>query len=244
MGNEHAQHRKRMKNRFLKHGLDSYEEHQILEMLLFFGIPRVDTNETAHKLIKRFGSLRGVLDAPYEELVKTDGIGENCATLIKFSQALARKYNVSSCAAFERFDSTEKISDLLISLLSGYENEVVYMLCFNGRMELINCTKMCEGTVSSTSCDPRALLQTMVNSKAEAVVVAHNHPNGFAIPSGEDIHFTRQLKYLCDLMKIKLIGHFIVAGNTCAPVIKQFKGLLSDSTAFEEDMLETENLFQ
>ena len=107
--NFHANHRERVRNRFRAEGLDSFEEHQILEMLLFYGIPRIDTNEIAHRLIAKFGSFRGVMDAEYEELLEVEGIGEQAATLIKFASAVARRYALSDFAKGTKYTTVESV---------------------------------------------------------------------------------------------------------------------------------------
>ena len=105
----HEGHRARMKARFLKEGFQNFADHEIMEFLLYYAMPRKDTNEIAHALIERFGSLSAVFDAPYEELMEIKGIKEHSATLIKLIPALARRYSVET--------KTEEEMDLLKQLL-------------------------------------------------------------------------------------------------------------------------------
>ncbi len=105
--NLHEGHRKRVKERFIKFGVDSFTDVQLLETLLFYAVPKKDTNDTAHLLLDTFGgTFAKVLNADYKELVKVNGIGENAASLIKFVQMVSKKYLISSFAedddAFKR----------------------------------------------------------------------------------------------------------------------------------------------
>ena len=219
--NEHADHRQRMKDRFLENGLDIFDEHQVIELLLFFGIPRRDTNVIAHRLIKRFGSLRDVLDAPYEELLTVDGIGEHAATLIKLSAELSRRYLLSESLDTERFDTVDKLGKFLINLFLGKRNEEVYLLTFNGKMEMLSCDKLADGLSNLVSFSVKPLIESGILTHASGIVLAHNHPGGIASPSGSDISLTDQLMYMCDQISIPLIEHFVVAGNSYYPIIKR-----------------------
>ena len=219
--NEHADHRQRMKDRFLENGLDIFDEHQVIELLLFFGIPRRDTNVIAHRLIKRFGSLRDVLDAPYEELLKVDGIGEHAATLIKLSAELSRRYLLSESLDTERFDTVDKLGKFLINLFLGKRNEEVDLLTYNGKMEMLSCDKLADGLSNLVSFSVKPLIESAILTHASGIVLAHNHPGGIASPSGSDISLTDQLMYMCDQISIPLIEHFVVAGNSYYPIIKR-----------------------
>ena len=219
--NEHVDHRQRMKDRFLENGLDIFDEHQVIELLLFFGIPRRDTNVIAHRLIKRFGSLRDVLDAPYEELLTVDGIGEHAATLIKLSAELSRRYLLSESLDTERFDTVDKLGKFLINLFLGKRNEEVYLLTFNGKMEMLSCDKLADGLSNLVSFSVKPLIESAILTHASGIVLAHNHPGGIASPSGSDISLTDQLMYMCDQISIPLIEHFVVAGNSYYPIIKR-----------------------
>ncbi len=219
--NEHKNHRKRVRARFLNEGLESFEEHQVLEMLLFYGVSQIDTNEMAHRLIRKFGSLRGVFDADHSELMQVEGIGEACATLIKFAAAVSKRYAASDIKVGERFDTVEKVGKYLTWLYMGVNVEKVYLLVFNGKLEMTNCKLICEGSINSAAFTPRAIFETALLEKAEGIVLAHNHPTGLAIPSGNDIEYTTQLKYLCNQVGINLLEHIVVAGNSFTPILRK-----------------------
>ncbi len=218
--NEHSEHRQRVKKRFLEHGIDIFDEHQIVELLLFYGIPRQDTNVIAHRLIDRFGSLRQVMDAPYEALLEVEGIGPNAASLIKLSSSLARRYLVSEAAEAASFDTVDKIGKYLVRLFLGKTKEETYLLSFNGKMELLSCDKLAEGEVNAVGFSMRPFIESAMRAKASNVVVAHNHPSGVARPSEEDINFTVQLESYCEQIGVPLLEHFIVAENRYCTVIR------------------------
>ena len=147
--NPHEGHRQRLKNRFNETGLDSFEDHNILELLLFYSIPRKDTNEIAHNLLEHFGTLRGVFDAEFEELLNVNGIKENSATLIKMIPAIAREYLASKHGKNKKFDTAEKLGDFLVDKYFGETREIVYAVFLNNSFEVLATVNIHEGTVNS-----------------------------------------------------------------------------------------------
>lgn len=208
----HEGHRQRLKNRFLAEGIDSFEEHEVLELLLFFSIPRMDTNELAHALIRRFGSLAEVLDAPYEELLKVKGVSENTAVLLKLEPSLARAY-LESRRAGEMLDSSRKLGEFFVDRFVGRTKEIVFLLCLDSSLNVINCDIIAEGSISASTLDIRMIVEKVIRHSACRVVLAHNHPRGIAVPSNEDVITTRQVRRALALLGIELIDHIIVAGK-------------------------------
>ena len=209
----HENHRDRLKNRFLTESLDTFEPHNVLELLLFYSIPQKDTNETAHRLIERFGSLSDVLDAPFEELIQVPGIKEHSATLLKLIPALSRRYMLDKHHGDEPLSSTEKIGQYFVDKYFGINVETVYLLLLDNKFDVIDCVKIHEGSVSSAAITLRRLVELALYRRASMVVLAHNHPSGVPIPSSEDIYTTREIKKAFDLLEIKMLGHILVAGE-------------------------------
>ena len=210
----HKDHRKHTKDRFLSEGLDSFEPHNVLELLLFYSIPQKDTNETAHMLINRFGSLSAVFDAPYDDLLTVPGISEHSATLIKLIPAISRRYAMEKNSKVTKLSSIEDIGKYLVARYLGVTEETVLLLLLDNKFGLIDCVKVHEGSVNSSAITMRKLIETALFKRASMVVLAHNHPSGVALPSSDDLFTTQQVKRAFDLVEIGMLAHIIVAGDT------------------------------
>lgn len=228
MGNEknlHEGHRQRLKDRFNESGLDNFQPHNILELLLFYSIPRRDTNDIAHELIEKFGSLSGVFDADAEDLVKVNYITENSATLIKLIPSISRAYLMDKAANTNNFSNVEAIKEFLLSLYHGEKNEVVYALLLNNKYDLITYHKIHDGSVNSALIDVRRVIEFIVKANASMLIIAHNHPNGTIFPSMEDIETTGRLINIFKPFNIPIVEHFIVNEFDCYPIINKTSSL-------------------
>lgn len=207
----HKGHRDRLKERFLLEGLDHFKDHAILEFLLFYAIPRRDTNEISHRLIQQFGSLSGVLDAPVEELCKVEGIGISSATLLAMIPDLCRVYLNDKYSTGELLNTTAKLGEYLRHKFIGRENETIMLLCLDNKCKPLRCEIIGEGTVDTVGVSPRRIVDLAVRVGATSVVLAHNHPKGFAIPSNKDVSMTKTLYQTLIAVGITLLDHVIVA---------------------------------
>lgn len=207
--NVHAGHRDRMRNRYLKVGIDGFGEHEMLEFILFHSIAQIDTNELAHALISRFGSLDGVLNASVEQLTQVKGIGKNSAVLIKFISDL-KKTDLSSITKVQVLDTSEKIDKYVRPLFTDFSFETVYAIALDKSLHPICNIKLSEGGVDMSLVSPAKLARSLINCGAEAVILAHNHPTGFAVPSVADVRATSAIRRALDSLAIKLIDHIIV----------------------------------
>ena len=219
MENVHKEHRLRLKRRFIKEGLENFEEHNTLELLLFYSVPQKDTNELAHALIDRFGSVSGVLDAPYDALITVPGIKENSATLLKLIPQLCKKYVSEKTKKADRFNGSDDIGKYFLPLFIGETDECVRLLLLDNGRRAIDCVKVYEGSVNSSSVAPRKLIELALLKKAAAVALAHNHPGGIAVPSGDDINTTYALKTAFSNIGIPLVSHINVAVNKFTYII-------------------------
>lgn len=215
----HKDHRKHTKDRFLSEGLDSFEPHNVLELLLFYSIPQKDTNETAHMLINRFGSLSAVFDAPYDDLLTVPGISEHSATLIKLIPAISRRYAMEKNSKVTKLSSIEDIGKYLVARYLGVTEETVLLLLLDNKFGLIDCVKVHEGSVNSSAITMRKLIETALFKRASMVVLAHNHPSGVALPSSDDLFTTQQVKRAFALVEIGMLAHIIVAGDTFTNIL-------------------------
>ena len=207
----HDGHRKRLKERFQNEGLDNFTEVQVLELLLFYCIPRQDTNPIAHALLERFGTLSQVLDAPASELQKVPGMGEASATYLTMFSALWRYYQVNRAQSVNILTTINACGDYLLPQFSGRRNEVVILLCLDAKGKVLSCKEVGEGSVNSAAVPIRRIVEMALADNATAVVLAHNHPSGLAIPSGEDQLTTRRLAMSLSTVDIELIDHLVIA---------------------------------
>ena len=189
----HDGHRERLKSRFLEHGIDSFNDLNALELLLFYAIPRRDTNVIAHALLDRFGGLSGVFEASVPELTDVPGVGENAALLLKLVPQMMKKYELSKVGDMRTFRSSSQVAD--------------------SRNNMLCCEVLNHGVVNAVDISTRRLLETALKHKASAVVLAHNHPDGVAMPSREDEAFTEKALEALRLMGIRMMDHIIVAGK-------------------------------
>ncbi len=210
----HDGHRARMKQRFLQNGLSVFESHQVLEMLLFYVLPRRDTNPIAHSLLKEFGSLSDVLDADYTELCKIEGISKQAALFLTFCGDLVGRYMESKVEDETVFKETDDLRKYLEARFVIDTREKLCIACMNNRGKLLNCSTISEGSVNTTDLNLRAIIQTVLKyPTTTTVVLAHNHPAGYAVPSQADLDSTLQVKLALKGIGVRLIDHFIFAPN-------------------------------
>ncbi len=211
MDNLHQGHRSRMRNRMHLEGLDNCEAHRILEMVLYYSHVRKDTNEIGHLLIERFGSLAEVFDAPLEELLKVKGIGPVSAGLLKLIPEVARLYLSDKYSPGKVLDSTVKLGEFLRHRYVGKDNEIALLLCLDNTGKLLKCVQIAEGSIEEVPVPARRVAEEAMRVGCSVVVLAHNHPRGFAIPSKQDLVKTRELFLALRGIGINLIDHIIVA---------------------------------
>ncbi len=207
----HKGHRQRLKSRFLKQGLADFEDHNVLELLLFFAIPQGDTNETAHKLLKEFKTLSNVFDADISDIIKVSGVGEHTATLIKLIPELLSKYHNDKTKDIKLINSTKSAGEFFLPKFYGKKNEEVHAIALDDKRKIIKHEKLFEGTVNASQITIKKVMQFALSTNATGIVISHNHPTGVALPSGNDIKVTRKLKEALELMNIQLCDHIIVA---------------------------------
>lgn len=207
----HDGHRDKMRRRFLSGGLEPFADHEALELLLYYAIPRRDTNPIAHALMERYGSLSAVLSAPPEDLEKVEGIGRSAAVLIKLVPRLYQKARLADAAQETVLNSSERAGAYLIERFSGEAHEVVYLLCLDRKGKLLSCKRMGEGGIASAGLDIRKLLETALLTSASAVILSHNHPSGVALPSADDFTATERAKTALESIGVQLADHIVVA---------------------------------
>lgn len=207
-------HRERVRKRFLREGLEHFEQHNQLELLLFYAIPQRDTNGIAHDLIQRFGSISRVMDASVEELMTVDGIGERAAVLLKLVPALARSYTLDHLGKVRTFQSDEELKEYLLALYTGCTKERVYLLLFDNRDTLLRTVQIGEGDLTAALFSTRDIVQqVLLYNKTTKVILSHNHPVGLALPSHADQTATDEIQRALSSVEVTLYDHIIVSGN-------------------------------
>ena len=216
----HDGHRQRLKDRYLRDGLDGFTEIQMLELLLFYAIPVKDTNPLAHELLDRFGSLGKVLDAPMEKLMEVNGVKEHAATLLKLTKDMARCYEVSKTKEETCLATIEACGNYLKPFFKGRRNETVFLLTLDAKLKVLNCSEVGEGSVNSANVPIRRVVEIALAEGASTVVLAHNHPSGIAVPSHEDVATTRRLAAALSAVDVVLADHIVVADDDYVSMVQ------------------------
>nr|VFJ46604.1 MAG: DNA repair protein RadC [Candidatus Kentron sp. DK]VFJ46757.1 MAG: DNA repair protein RadC [Candidatus Kentron sp. DK] len=212
--NPHQGHRERLRRRFLAEGLENFEDHQVLELLLFQSFPRKDTNPIAHRLLQRFGSLSGVLEADPADLAAVEEVGERTAVFLSLIPAVTRRYFHDRVTRNRpRLDNPDRVAEYFIPLMAGRPEEVFYVLCLDTQCRPLYLALLGEGTVKGAYVHPRHVVETAIRHRAASVILAHNHPGGSSRPSSLDKNFTYRLIQALGAIDIKVLDHVIVAGE-------------------------------
>ncbi len=207
----HDGHRERLKETYLENGLDRMNDIQALELLLFYAVARRDTNELAHALLARFGSLDAVFHASVEELREVPGVGSHTAILLTMIPQIMKKSAVSRTGEIHQITSSRDAGRYLIPRFLEEQDEVVLMLCLDNKRSILCCCEMGRGVVNTVNINIRRAVEKALRVKASSVILAHNHPGGLAIPSREDDLVTKNLYNALEIVGIHLEDHIIVA---------------------------------
>ena len=219
--NVHSKHRERLRQRYLTDGIDSFQAHEILELILFYAIARKDTNELAHKLLNKFGNISNVLEASPNELMSVDGIGEGTAVYLNMYSQILRKYFQDKKMKKAYINSTKEAGDYCIDLFYGRIYECFYVIGLNSQNKVIHCEKMVEGIVDETVIYPRNIARTALNNNFVKVIITHNHPGGTPYPSTEDLTLTREISQALTAVGVKLFDHIIVCDEEYISLAKE-----------------------
>ena len=216
----HAGHRERIRERLRTAGLNAFSEHEVLELLLTFAIPRQDTNPLAHDLINTFGSLSAVLDADESELLRVKGVGKHAALLLTMMPQLMQRYQLSALGSRPVITTLAEAKRYCAPLFMGAGEEMIYMICLDQAGHVIHRTLLHTGTVDQVMLHPRTVVETALRHHAHAVILAHNHPSGTAQPSQADLDVTRRIGSALYMIGIRLVDHLIFAGAGAFSIVR------------------------
>lgn len=205
----HSGHRQRVKTEFLARGVEGWSDHRILELLLFYAIPQGDVNELAHRLVDHFGSLAGVLDASAEELKKVPGVGEHTAVLLKLVPAIGGRYQEQRGAPGQLIHSPEEAAAVLSPYFFGAANEMVYILCLDGKGKVLGVRKVSEGSIYASDINIRRIAEAAMSLRSAGLYLAHNHISNLAFPSAADWQTTDVIRSALAGVGLELIDHLI-----------------------------------
>lgn len=206
-------HRKRLRERFLKSGISGFHDYEVVELLLSLGTPRHDCKPAAKEAIKRFQTLRGVMEASVEDLQQIEGIGAHSAFGIKLVQEVAREFLKARMLEKPFYKSSQEVFDYLYYAMRGLKKEVFKVLYLTSQNQIIDTVDLSSGTVNSASVSPREVIEGAIRNNAAALIFVHNHPSGAPGPSTSDKNITRELVYAGRIMQIKVLDHIIIGDN-------------------------------
>lgn len=209
MANPHEGHRSRMMKKVRENGFTHFEEHEILEVLLYYVIPRRDTNDLAHRLINKFGSLNAVCEAPFVNLCEVEGVGECVATFLRLMPEISRAYHISRVSNMKVINSTTEAGEFLSPYFIGLEKERFYMVSMDSAGKVLGMNLITEGALDYAAVDIRKLVEIVLQYKATKVIIAHNHPRSVALASQDDFASTKRIKNILASIGVKLVDHLI-----------------------------------
>ena len=206
-------HRQRLKKRYSQSGIDTLHDYEVLELLLFYAIPRRDTKALAKDVIKRFGSLKKLMDADPKEIDALPGVGAQTALLIRLVRDLGSLYLREKAMETAQISSTKALLDYCMASMGGLKDERFNVIYLNAQNRIIKTEVIQEGIVNQAVVYPRKILEKALKHKASAVILVHNHPSGNITPSEADIRLTRTLQDTARVLDILIHDHIIVGEN-------------------------------
>ncbi len=208
-------HRQRLRKRFLKAGFEGLADYEVIELLLMLAIPRIDVKQQAKRLIEQFGNLRGILDAPLEELRKVEGIGSVSPIALKIIREAANLYLLQAAEGQDVLSDATHLSDYWKMRIGNLKNEVFQVGYLDSAYRLLRdgVETLEEGTVDRATVYPRRVIESALRRGAAAIVLAHNHPNGNVQPSEQDKLLTRAVVLGAEAVYLKIVDHLIVSSD-------------------------------
>ena len=211
----HTGHRERIRQRYLETGLNGFDDVNVLELLLFYAVPRQDTNPIAHALLDRFGSLQGVLEASLRGLKTVNGVGENAAILISLIPEISRRYMFGKKTIKRKIQTLDELFGYILPMFAFRTEEHLFMISLDSGNRVLDCTLVAEGGEDNVSVNTRKLISIALEKHANKIVLAHNHPSGILTPSPADILISRELEDALKVFEMELADHIIVGDGEC-----------------------------
>ena len=216
----HAGHRQRMKDKYIEFGPRVFADHELLEILLYYSTPQINTNDIAHELIDKFGSPRKAIEADSQRLMQIKGVKHNTAILFSLISEIYRRGKTVTSSVGTRYDKLSVVGELFTEHLAKLNEERFLILMLDGSMRMIKLATLSGGSANSLTVDPRAVARMALSENATNVIIAHNHPSGNAIPSSSDRDLTSRIEAALSAIGITLIEHIIVGEVGYTPTMQ------------------------
>lgn len=229
----HSGHRERLRTQYAQSGSESFPDHQILELLLTYALPRRDTNVLSHALLARFGSLTGVLSATIAELEQLDGVGHSVAVFLTLQGELARRLwlaKLTNAKGRVKLSTPLASAQYAFGMLNDRPYETVRIVCLNARCEIVHSETLQTGSLTEAQIYPRGIAEIALLRHAHSVVLMHNHPSGNPAPSSADTEVTEAVRAALTGIGVRFDDHLIVGG---AYVYSYAAGIVLDLSASE-----------
>lgn len=231
--NVHANHRERMRQKYLTQGPDGFATHELLEMLLYYAIPQGDTNDTAHRLLEDNRGLIGVMSADINALQLSEGVGPKSALLISLVGDLLRRAAIEQRPEITKIDTCRKAREFFEPYYVGVDVERVYVMALDNGMRLIDFYVACEGSINEAYPIAGTIARRALLKNASSVIIAHNHPDGFAIATAQDRDFTSKMEQVLKLVGVVMLEHLLFGGGSCIPILQKHSCMLRSSPTGE-----------
>lgn len=219
-------HRKRLREKFLKGGLSAFLDYEIIELLLTLGTPRKDCKQQAKEALRRFRSLRGIVEAAADELQEIKGIGPHNIFGLKLIQEVSRCYLKERMMSKPYCHSSKEVFDYLFHALRDLRREKFKVLFLDAKNQILMEETIFEGTVDSSAIYPREIMKEALKCDASSLIFVHNHPSGDPEPSLSDKEITKELVFAANVMQLKVLDHIIIGNNRYFSFADQ--GLIED----------------
>ncbi len=223
-GDVHMGHRQRVRERFLGEGLDAFRDHEVLELLLFYCVPKRDTNPIAHAILKEYGTLSCLFEADPRDIARRCGLSVATAILLSLAGPLTRRYLRQRWGERPVLGTSARAGEYAVTLFAGRPYEVFYVICLDAQNRVNHAALVHEGTLNEAPVYPRLIVEAALRHKANSVILAHNHPGGSLTASGPDLDVTRRIQASLKPISITVVDHIIVAGERYVSLAEQ--GLL------------------
>ena len=214
MDNVHEGHRARIRASYSARGLDGMADHEVLELLLTYAIPRKDVNPIAHHLLNTFGSLTNVMQANAKELMRVEGVGEQTASFLRMLFDVHRRLNLQSMQTANgavRLMTPQDACRYALALASEDRYETLRVISLDAAMTVIHADVLSVGTLRKVGFEPRRVIETALLHSARYVILTHNHPSGILVPSSDDIETAKMIQEVAAKLEIDVRDQLILA---------------------------------